>query len=343
VILLGDNPQGNPILLPIEADQKIAVVGISGSGKSYAAGRMIEDWLACGVPVGILDPVGIWWGLRCGAEGNPNAGIQIPILGGMHADNPLPEPEAAAYALARLGQSAVFDLSESKMEDLQLWAARFGETLMGPGNVPENPCRIALEEAPVFIPQSGSLSKHNKRCRYAFCHLARVGRNRGYGMDIITQRAAAVDKNVLWMCGSVLLFRTAAQTDRKALLGWVAENAAGVDCDKTLKELSDAPVGVAWLWSPTWGGGFTKLTVAPRRTLHPNARQRSQAIAPLIYNPYSPVSPSLWDGVRQAANWVLRGSLVCGGIVLAWYSLKFLLCGLGMLFLLSCITKGKRR
>jgi hypothetical protein len=345
MILLGHNPQGQPILLPIEADQKIAVVAVSGAGKSYAAGRMAEDWLAAGVPVGILDPVGIWFGLRCGADGNQNAGIQIPILGGMHADNPLPEPEAAAYALARLGQSAIFDLSESRMEDLQLWAARFAESLMGPGNVPESPAHIILEEAPIFVPQSGSLSKHNKRCRYAFAHLARVGRNRGYGLTVITQRAAAVDKNVLTQCGSLLLLRIAADIDRKAITSWIAENAAGITreaYDTMLKELSEAKPGTGWLWSPQWGGGFTKLTVAPRRTLHPNARQRSQVLVPLIYNPYSSAPASVWQHIQRVGKWILRGSLIASGIVVAWYGLKYLIYTLGALFLLSAIGGGKK-
>ena len=344
-LIIGHDIQGHEVSLPVDASEKLAIVGISGSGKSYAAGKMAEEWVTAGVPVGILDPVGIWFGLRCGADGNPGGGIQIPVLGGMHADAPLPEPEAAAYALAKLGQSVVFDLSESRMEETQLWAARFAENLMGPGNAPENPCHVVLEESPIFVPQSGSLSKWNKRCKYAFCHLARVGRNRGYGLTVITQRAACVDKNTLTQCGSLLLLRIAAELDRKTITGWISENATGITkeaYDTMLKELSEAKPGTGWLWSPQWGGGFTKLTVAPRRTLHPNARQRVQLLAPLIYNPYSSAPASIWQHIQRVGKWILGGSLIASGIVVAWYGLKYLIYTLGALFLLSAIGGGKK-
>jgi hypothetical protein len=87
---------------------------------------------------------------------------------------------------------------------------------------------------------------------------------------------------------------------------------------------------------------FGKLGIAPSLTLHPDARQHGQLVAPLAWNPYSPASPSIWSDVRRVATWVLKGSLICGGIVVAWYGLKFLFCSLGLLFLLTVIAKGKK-
>lgn len=46
-----------------------AYLGIRGYGKSYAAGVQVEDFLGAGAQVVVVDPVGIWWGLRLAADG----------------------------------------------------------------------------------------------------------------------------------------------------------------------------------------------------------------------------------------------------------------------------------
>jgi DNA helicase HerA-like ATPase len=35
-----------------------------GAGKSYAAGKLVEELLRFGAPTIVLDPVGTWYGLR---------------------------------------------------------------------------------------------------------------------------------------------------------------------------------------------------------------------------------------------------------------------------------------
>ena len=57
-------------VLPVAVlDERLAIVGTSGSGKTYAAKGLVERLLEGGARVCVVDPLGVWWGLRAGAEG----------------------------------------------------------------------------------------------------------------------------------------------------------------------------------------------------------------------------------------------------------------------------------
>ena len=45
-------------------DDRLAFVGTSGSGKTYAAGTAVERLLAMKARVVIVDPLDVWYGLR---------------------------------------------------------------------------------------------------------------------------------------------------------------------------------------------------------------------------------------------------------------------------------------
>jgi hypothetical protein len=46
---------------------------------------MVEEFLKAGVHVVVVDPVGVWWGLRASADGQ-REGLPIVVLGGEHGD-----------------------------------------------------------------------------------------------------------------------------------------------------------------------------------------------------------------------------------------------------------------
>src|SRR5271167_1385951 len=75
-----------PAALPADAlDDRIAIVGTAGSGKTYAAKGFVERLLDIGARVAIIDPLGVWWGLRASADGSA-AGYPVVVFGGRHAD-----------------------------------------------------------------------------------------------------------------------------------------------------------------------------------------------------------------------------------------------------------------
>jgi len=103
-----------PGAFPFEAlDDRIAIVGTAGSGKTYAAKGFVERLLDSGARVTIVDPLGVWWGLRASADGG-EAGYPVVVFGGKHADVPLTAEIGAALGRLVAGEAlaCVIDLSE---------------------------------------------------------------------------------------------------------------------------------------------------------------------------------------------------------------------------------------
>ena len=67
----------------------------SGSGKTYAAKGFVERLLDSGARVTIVDPLGVWWGLRASADGTA-PGFPVIVFGGKHADVPITAEMGAA-------------------------------------------------------------------------------------------------------------------------------------------------------------------------------------------------------------------------------------------------------
>ncbi len=56
--------------LSLEAvTQTFAVLGKRGSGKTNTSGVMTEQMIKAGLPVVVIDPIGVWCGLRHDADG----------------------------------------------------------------------------------------------------------------------------------------------------------------------------------------------------------------------------------------------------------------------------------
>ena len=73
-------------VLPMAAlDERLAIVGTSGSGKTYAAKGLVERLMRQGARVCVVDPLGVWWGLRDAPDGAPS-GYPVVVFGSAHAD-----------------------------------------------------------------------------------------------------------------------------------------------------------------------------------------------------------------------------------------------------------------
>lgn len=77
--------------LPLQAvTETFAILAKRGSGKTSTAVVLTEELLGAGQQVIVVDPTGVWWGLRANRNGGPG-GLPIVIIGGDHADLPLTE------------------------------------------------------------------------------------------------------------------------------------------------------------------------------------------------------------------------------------------------------------
>src|SRR5580765_6542458 len=113
--------------VPAEAlKDAVAIVGRIGSGKTYAAKGAVETLLADGARVCIVDPTGVWWGLRSSADGRKPA-FPVVVFGGDHGDVPIGEESGAALAalIAEKNLPAIIDLAEFTIGARTRFATRF--------------------------------------------------------------------------------------------------------------------------------------------------------------------------------------------------------------------------
>lgn len=80
---------GTGMQWPVDAvTQTTVIVGIKGSGKTTTARVVVEELTAAKQQCVVLDPTGVWWGLKSSADGL-KPGRPFTVLGGDHADGPL--------------------------------------------------------------------------------------------------------------------------------------------------------------------------------------------------------------------------------------------------------------
>jgi len=74
-------------VLPVSAlGERLAIVGTSGSGKTYAAKGLLERLVNQGARVYVVDPLGVCWGLRAGADGGTSPlPFPVALFGGRAA------------------------------------------------------------------------------------------------------------------------------------------------------------------------------------------------------------------------------------------------------------------
>jgi hypothetical protein len=269
---IGKRQGGGSFDLDLDAAlQKFAILGISGSGKSCTAAVFAEEMCRNSLPWIALDPVSVWWGLRASRDGGVG-GYPVVVFGGDHGDLPLEKGSGAKIAEALISEPvfAVIDLSLESKKFWHTFVTDFALTLMKLN--PEVQRHIFIEEAPEFIPQRTKVDL-TARCKEALERLIRLGRNRGYGYTLISQRPATVDKDCLSQTENLVVLRTVGAHDRKALSEWMTTK-TGQDGEKFLDDLQSLENGSGYFWSPHWKKEFAKINVRERETFHPGETRK---------------------------------------------------------------------
>ncbi len=266
------------IELPKDAvTQTFAMIGRKGSGKTYLATMIAEDMLDLNAQVIAIDPVGVWWGLRVGADGK-SKGKEIFVIGGDHADIPL-IPEAGARVaklLVEKGISAVIDVSGFRIGEHKRFAADFAEEFFHLKKSNRSPVHMFIEEAQKIIPQR--VGPDEARMVGAFEQIVRLGRNYGIGCSLVTQRPQSVNKEVLSQVECLCVLQVTGPHERKALEEWVQE----VGADRTLVgELPSLERGEGYVWSPSWLRIYKKVHFSTKETFDasstPEVGKKTQA------------------------------------------------------------------
>lgn len=250
--------------LPIELiTETVAILAKRGVGKTYTASVVTEEILKVGGHVVAIDPVGVWWGLRAAADGEPEGGLQILIFGGAHADLPLDPTSGRAVADLIVAErlSCVLDLSLLSQEETANFLAPFLDRLY---QINREPLHLMVDEADAVAPQVPG--RHEGAMLSAMDRIVRRGRARGLGVTLITQRPAVLSKNVLTQIELLIAMRLTSPNDRKAIDGWIQAHGTENERKAVMGSLAKLEVGEAWFWSPAWLTMLERVRIRRRST-----------------------------------------------------------------------------
>lgn len=248
-----------------------AILARRGAGKTYAALKIAEELAHERLPFVVIDPTGVCWGLRSSADGN-GSGFPIVILGGEHSDLPLASTSGKVVAdfVVESGASIILDLSlfESRA-DQDRFVFAFAERLYRAKAKQRHPLHLIVDEADQFAPQRPQPDQ--TRMLGAWESIVRLGRSRGLGITMITQRPAVLNKNVLTQIEILIVMQITAPQDRAAIKAWIDGNADAEEAKVVLGSLAGLQRGEAWVWSPGWLKILQRIKVAARVTFDSSA------------------------------------------------------------------------
>lgn len=236
-----------------------AFFGTRGTGKTYGCGKQIEEFHDGGAQVVVVDPVGVWYGLRIAANGR-GRGLDIPVFGGLHGDVPL-EPtggELVARLVVEKRISVVLDVSMFTLAQQHRFVTAFATALFNLKKADRSPLHIVFDEAHEFLPQfvQGSEAEMVGAVR----RLSKMGRNFGIGVSLISPRPAEVNKGSVNLTERMYCGRLKGPQDRKAIEAWASTN----DADQSvLDELPQLKNGDLIAWTDK---GPQRVRFLPKRT-----------------------------------------------------------------------------
>ena len=257
----GDGAAADRVLdvLPAAAlDARLAIVGTSGSGKTYAAKGLIERVMAGGGRACIVDPLGVWWGLGRGADGGASGApppFPVAVFGGAHADVPLgPEMgDAVGRLVGAQPMACVVDLSGfGSGAARRLFMAAFTGALY---DVNTEPLHLVLDEADLWAPQRTQPDGLELLGRVE--EIVRRGRVRGFVPWLITQRPAVLHKDVLSQADILVSMKLTSSQDREAVGRWIegqADRAEGRRILGMLPQLGAGRAGCGRRQTGCWRG-----------------------------------------------------------------------------------------
>lgn len=280
-------------------DQHIAILGKTGSGKTWTAKLIVEHVLRRKRQVCILDPTGAWFGLRLAADGR-GKGLDVVLLGGEHADIPLAERSGAAVArlVTEQGASVVLDTSGLTVGEYTRWFIDFAGTLY---TTLRNPLHLVIDEAHYFMPQGRVPDPDAGRMLHAGNRLMSGGRSRGVRGLLITQRPAKLHKDALTCADTLIAMRVIAPQDRNAVKDWIDGCGNATDGKMVLDSLAVLKRGEGWVWYPE-GSHLKRETFSPITTYDSSAAPKDGAkLTPnLSAIDLSEVKKALADAVKDA-------------------------------------------
>ena len=238
------------------AYEKIFVGGKTGSGKSYSAGVFMEELSRHGIQFVCFDALDAHSGL----DDLPNVESIAPT-------------EEETVNLVKLIQqlkngnsSLVINLINLRLDSQQKLIADYCENLLAE-DFGGKPVMTILEECQDFVPQMGKPESFAPIVR-----LCKLGRGRGLGATLISQRPAAIHKEALSQVSTYMVHNVINTKDLEALKNQLSFGTDKETIKKILSGISYAGPGEMVCFSPKYfkDVGYIKVGKVdrPRRTEH---------------------------------------------------------------------------
>jgi len=238
-------------------ESKLLVQANSGGGKSWALRRILEQSHGKVQHI-ILDSEGEFGTLREKYD---------YVLAGKGGDTPA-EPRSAALLarkLLELQVSAIIDLYELHPQERKRFVRLFLDALVNAPKELWHPVIIVIDEAHTFAPEKGQSEAMD-----AVIGLAALGRKRGFGVILATQRISKLNKDAAAECNNKLIGRASMDIDMKR-----AADELGFTGREQILSLRALKPGEFYAFGPAISDDVQKVTVGTVATTHPKAGSRS--------------------------------------------------------------------
>lgn len=229
----------------------IAVVGMTGGGKTFTTKGIVEHILARdpAARVCVLDPIkSDWWGVTSSADGR-HPGLPFHILGGPRGHVPL--HETSGKAVGELVGSGALQLSIIDMADfgpggLQTFFNDFAPALL---RRIRGVVHLVLEEAHEFAPKERAGFGGETMTVHFAKKLATAGRSKGVRIIAATQRTQQLHNSVLGSCQTVIAHQLTYPADIEPVAKWFKGHVDKETFARFSETLTSLPTGTGWLCS----------------------------------------------------------------------------------------------
>ena len=252
-----------PIDLSRLVETRMLVQGSSGSGKTVAVKRLLEQTHGK-VQHLVLDVEDEYPPLREKFD---------YVLAGGGRDCPADARSAALLArkLLELGQSAIVNLHELKAPERAKVVRLFIESLMSAPKALWRDVLVVVEECHLWAPQSGREAESTS----AVIDLATRGRKRGFAIVAVTQRISDLHKSVVAQAGNRLIGKTTLDADMKR-----AAYELGFSGREQAQDLARLGRGEFFGVGPALSDLVVRSVISPISTTHGSARGARAAAPP---------------------------------------------------------------
>ncbi len=193
---------------------RLAVIGSSGSGKSYTLAVLAEEIHRVGLPFVVVDQDEEYYSLTT-LPGVHRVGSDTYPLRVSH-------PERVADFVLQEGAAVVFDVAEmGPLAQRETYAA-FARAFYLRATEARRRCFLLIDEAHELAPQSKA--RGAEESSEWTVRIARRGRKRGIFLVVATQRPSALSKDVLSQTNARLLGRLEIEQDFDAVRRYLAHH-----------------------------------------------------------------------------------------------------------------------